>query len=41
MALLLFLTMIVFAAGRYFGLDAVIEKTDFVQQRPRLKYLLG
>jgi thiosulfate dehydrogenase [quinone] large subunit len=41
MALLLFLTLIVFAAGRYFGLDAVIEKTDFVKQRPRLKYLLG
>jgi thiosulfate dehydrogenase [quinone] large subunit len=41
MALLLFLTMIVFAAGRYFGLDAIIEKTQFVQDRPRLKYLLG
>ena len=41
MGLLLFVTMIVFAAGRYYGLDALIERTEFVQNRPRLKYLLG
>ena len=41
MGLLLFGTMIVFAAGRYYGLDALIEGTDFVQRYPRLRYLLG
>jgi thiosulfate dehydrogenase [quinone] large subunit len=41
MGLLLFMTMIVLATGRYYGLDAIIEKTEFVRQRPRLKYLLG
>jgi thiosulfate dehydrogenase [quinone] large subunit len=41
MGLLLFVTMMVFATGRYFGLDAIIEQTEFVKRRPRLKYLLG
>ncbi|MFB6184297.1 MAG: DoxX family membrane protein [Haloarculaceae archaeon] len=41
LGLLLFLTMIVFATGRYYGLDAVIEKLDFVERHPRLRYLLG
>jgi len=41
MGLLLFLTVIVFAAGRYYGLDAIIEDTAFVKNYPRLKYLLG
>ncbi|MFA1610321.1 DoxX family membrane protein [Halobellus rubicundus] len=41
MGLLLFMTMIVFAAGRYYGLDAIIEKTAFIKQHPRLRYLLG
>jgi thiosulfate dehydrogenase [quinone] large subunit len=41
MGLLLFVTMIVFAAGRYYGLDAFVEKLSFVQNNPRLKYLLG
>jgi thiosulfate dehydrogenase [quinone] large subunit len=41
MGLLLFLTMIVFAAGRYWGLDAIIEQTKFVKNHPRLRYLLG
>jgi thiosulfate dehydrogenase [quinone] large subunit len=41
MGLLLFVTMGVLAAGRYFGLDALVEDTDFVRNRPRLKYLLG
>jgi thiosulfate dehydrogenase [quinone] large subunit len=41
MGLLLFVTMIVFAAGRYYGLDASVERLQFVQNNPRLKYLLG
>jgi thiosulfate dehydrogenase [quinone] large subunit len=41
MGLLLFMTMIVLATGRYYGLDAVIERLEFVKQRPRLRYLLG
>jgi thiosulfate dehydrogenase [quinone] large subunit len=41
MGLLLFMTVIVFAAGRYYGLDAIIEKTRFVKRHPRLRYLLG
>ncbi|WP_121823081.1 DoxX family protein [Halostella salina] len=41
MGLLLFVTMAVLATGRYYGLDAVIERTEFVKQRPRLRYLLG
>ena len=41
MGLLLFATLIVLAAGRYYGLDAYLEKTQFVQNHPRLGYLLG
>jgi thiosulfate dehydrogenase [quinone] large subunit len=41
MGLLLFLTMIVLAAGRYYGLDAYVERTGIVCDYPRLKYLLG
>jgi thiosulfate dehydrogenase [quinone] large subunit len=41
MGLLLFLTMIVLAAGRYYGLDALIEDTAVVKQNPKLRYLLG
>jgi thiosulfate dehydrogenase [quinone] large subunit len=41
MGLLLFVTMAVFATGRYFGLDAIIEQTSFVERHPRLRYLLG
>ena len=41
MGLMLFMTVIVFAAGRYYGLDAIIEKTRFVKRHPRLRYLLG
>ncbi|KAB1189159.1 DoxX family membrane protein [Haloferax sp. MBLA0077] len=29
------------AAGRIYGLDTIIEKMEFVRQRPALKYLLG
>ncbi|MFB6188672.1 MAG: DoxX family protein [Halapricum sp.] len=41
LGLMLFVTMIVLATGRYFGLDAIVEKTEFVQNHPRLKYILG
>ncbi|VTT87736.1 unknown [Halorubrum sp. DM2] len=41
MGLLLFLTVIVLAAGRYYGLDALIEETALVKQNPKLRYLLG
>ncbi|MFB6157488.1 MAG: DoxX family membrane protein [Haloferacaceae archaeon] len=41
MGLLLFVTMALLAAGRHYGLDAVIERTDFVKRHPRLRYLLG
>ena len=41
LGLLLFVTMAVLAAGRYHGLDAVIERSGFVKQHPRLRYLLG
>jgi thiosulfate dehydrogenase [quinone] large subunit len=41
MGLLMFATMIVLAAGRYYGLDAVLEQTQFVRDHPRLRYLMG
>jgi thiosulfate dehydrogenase [quinone] large subunit len=41
MGLLLFVTAMVLATGRYYGLDAIIEKTRFVQAHPKLRYLLG
>jgi thiosulfate dehydrogenase [quinone] large subunit len=41
MGLMLFATVIVVGAGRYYGLDAILEQTEFVKQRPRLRYLLG
>ncbi len=41
MGLLLFVTLGVLAAGRYFGLDAILEQTTFVREHPKLKYLLG
>ncbi|EMA01867.1 thiosulfate dehydrogenase [quinone] large subunit [Haloarcula vallismortis] len=41
MGLLLFMTMIVLATGRYYGLDAIIEKTKLVKRHPKLRYLLG
>jgi len=41
MGLLLFLTVIVLAAGRYYGLDALIEDTELVKNFPKLRYLLG
>jgi thiosulfate dehydrogenase [quinone] large subunit len=41
MGLLLFVTMIVLATGRYYGLDAIVERTQFVERHPKLRYLLG
>ena len=41
MGLLLFVTVIMLSAGRYYGLDAVIEKLSFVEAHPKLRYLLG
>jgi thiosulfate dehydrogenase [quinone] large subunit len=41
MGLLLFVTMMVLATGRCYGLDAIIERTRLVREHPRLRYLLG
>jgi len=41
MGLLLFVTLMVLGAGRYYGLDAILERAELVQQYPRLGYLLG
>lgn len=41
MGLLLFVTVIVFAAGRVWGLDAYLERTEFVRTNPWVRYLLG
>ena len=41
LGLVLFLTILVFGAGRVFGLDAYIERTDIVDSHPWLRYLLG
>jgi thiosulfate dehydrogenase [quinone] large subunit len=41
MGLLLFLTIIVFAAGRIWGIDAYLEETSTVTERPWLRYVLA
>jgi len=41
MGLLLFVTMGALAAGRYFGLDAVLERTKLVKRHPKLRYIMG
>ncbi|MFB6103108.1 MAG: DoxX family protein [Haloplanus sp.] len=41
MGLLLFVTLMVLAAGRYYGLDALVERTALVENYPWLTYLLG
>mgnify|MGYP002761604667 FL=1 len=41
MGLLLFAIVAVFAAGRVVGVDGFIEDTEFVSQRPWLRYILG
>lgn len=39
--LVLFITLIVFDAGRIWGLDAYLEQTETVKQHPRLRDFLG
>ena len=39
--LVLFLTIIVFGAGRIWGLDAILEQTNVVSEHPWMRYLLG
>jgi len=39
--LVLFLTLVVFGAGRIWGIDARIERTTFVENHPWVRYLLG
>jgi len=39
--LLLFVTIIVFGAGRVFGIDAVLERTAPVRNNQWLRYVLG
>ena len=41
MGLLLFVTLMMLAAGRHYGLDAIIEQTRLVERHPKLRYLLG
>ena len=41
LGLLLFVVVGVFAAGRLLGVDAYLEETESVKQRPKLRYLLG
>jgi thiosulfate dehydrogenase [quinone] large subunit len=41
MGLLLFVTLLILGAGRYYGLDAVLERLEPVDNHPRLRYLLG
>ena len=41
MGLLLFAIVAVFAAGRVVGVDGFVEDTEFVSQRPWLRYILG
>lgn len=39
--MLLFITIIIFGAGRIWGLDGHVERMKFVRERPKLRYLLG
>ncbi|MDY6819592.1 MAG: DoxX family protein [Halobacteriales archaeon] len=41
MGLVLFVTIIIFGAGRVWGIDAQLEETDFVQSHQWIRYLLG
>lgn len=41
LGLLMFLTVIVFGAGRVWGLDVYLERTSTVQSNEWLRYLLG
>jgi len=39
--MLLFITIAIFGAGRIWGVDQILEKLRFVQQRPWMRYLMG
>ena len=41
LGLLLFVTLIVFGAGRVFGIDGSLERTALVRNNPWLRYVLG
>lgn len=41
LALLLFVTVVVFGSGKVFGLDSYLREMAFVQNHPRVQYLLG
>lgn len=41
LGLVLFVTIIIVGAGRVWGVDAYLEKSDLVHARPWLRYLLG
>ncbi|QIB78787.1 DoxX family protein [Haloferax volcanii] len=41
LGLVMFLVVGALATGRILGLDAYLEETEFVRQRPKLRYLLG
>ncbi|MFB6071741.1 MAG: DoxX family protein [Halobacterium sp.] len=41
MGMLLFITVALFGAGRVWGIDAYLEKTDWVKRNSWAKYLLG
>lgn len=41
MGLVLFLTIVVFGAGRVYGIDAYLERTETVRNNRWLRYLLG
>lgn len=41
LTLVLFITLLVFGAGRVWGLDAYLERTEFVSEHHRLRYFLG
>lgn len=41
LGIFLFIGMIVWGAGRVYGLDAILERTTIVKNHPRMRYLLG
>jgi len=41
LGLLIFAMIATLGAGRVFGIDAYLRRTRFVQNRPRLQYLMG
>ncbi|MFB6254690.1 MAG: DoxX family membrane protein [Halobacteriaceae archaeon] len=41
LGVVVFLTILIFGAGRVWGIDAYLEQLEFVQSTPWLRYLLG